>query len=95
MPDEKNENESNNEQRGSGENKSKKPNLRKPSSQSGIVSVIGTVIIVFAVFMILFSNSGNANQKTDELLTSDFTAAVAQERVTEVDYTPSGYSITG
>ncbi len=95
MPKEKNENERENERRSSGENKSKKPNLRKPDSQSGIVSIIGTVVIVFLVFMFLFSNNGENGKKTDELLTSDFTAAVAQERVTEVDYTPSAYSIAG
>ncbi|MDO4400270.1 MAG: ATP-dependent zinc metalloprotease FtsH, partial [Coriobacteriia bacterium] len=45
--------------------------------------------------MMLFGRGSMEAQKTDQLLTSDFTAAVQQNRVSEVDYTPSEYAVSG
>ena len=92
MPDENNEQYENNENE---PNQSKKPNLRKPTTQSTVISVISTAIIVMLLFMMLFGRVGMDNQRTDTLLTSDFTAAVQQNRVTEVNYTPTEYSVSG
>ena len=86
MPDEKND---------KNENQPKKPNLRKQPTQSTVISVISTAVIVMLLFAMLFSRGGMEPQKTDQLLTSDFTAAVQQDRVSEVNYTPSEYSVTG
>ncbi|MDO4889786.1 MAG: ATP-dependent zinc metalloprotease FtsH [Coriobacteriaceae bacterium] len=98
MSDEKNdqiENDEKNEANGTGEGGSKKPNFRKPTNQSTVISIISTAVIVLLLFMMLFGRGGMESQKTDQLLTSDFTAAVQQNRVAEVNYTPAEYSVTG
>ena len=73
----------------------KRPNSRKPTDQSTVVSVIITALIFIAFTAMLFSGGGMGGQRSDELLTSDFTAAVQQNRVVEVDYTPSEYAVSG
>ncbi len=95
MPDEKHAKHENNDKDARNENHPKRPNMRKPSSQSTIVTIISSAVIVLLLFTMLFGRTGMDMQKTDQLLTSDFTAAVQQNRVSEVNYTPAEYSVSG
>ena len=95
MPDHNNENQQNEQNEPNGPNRPKKPNLRKATTQSTVISIISTFVLVMLLGMLLFGRGGMPMQKTDQLLTSDFTAAVQQNRVSEVNYTPAEYSVSG
>ena len=75
--------------------KDKKPQSPQSNSRTTIIAVVLACLVMFFVGS-QFLNMGSADGKpTDSLLTSEFTQAVEQERVTKVVYAAGDYSVSG
>ena len=73
----------------------KQPSSQQPNPRVTIISVLLFLVVAFFVgqqFMVM----SNANSTpTDSLITSEFTQAVEQDRVTKVVYSAGDYKVTG
>ena len=70
--------------------KKKQQNMR-----SAIVSAVCAAVIFVALGFMLMNGGTDNKRQTDALATSEFVAAVEQNRVSEVSYKPADYSVTG
>ncbi|MEF9875274.1 MAG: ATP-dependent zinc metalloprotease FtsH, partial [Gordonibacter sp.] len=71
----------------------KQSQFQQPSPRTTIISVLLFMLVAFFVGQ-QFMNMTNTTQ-TDTLITSEFTQAVEQDRVTKVVYDAGGHTVTG
>lgn len=68
----------------------------QPNSRQTIVwTVLMAIIFIFLMYQLSGANVGGETQKTDTLITSDFTSAVSEGRVSTVQFDASSDTITG
>ncbi|MCI8468103.1 MAG: AAA family ATPase, partial [Eggerthellaceae bacterium] len=79
------------------DNNNKKPNpqFQQPNSRTTAITVILFLLIAFFVGSQFMSFSAAGSTPTDNLITSEFTQAVEQDRVTKVVYAAGDYTVTG
>ena len=74
----------------------KKPSSpQQPNPRVTIISVILFLVVAFFVGQQFMVMSNASSTPTDSLITSEFTQAVEQDRVTKVVYSAGDYKVTG
>ena len=73
----------------------KQPSPQQPSPRVTIISVLLFLVVAFFVGQQFMVMSNASSTPTDSLITSEFTQAVEQDRVTKVVYSAGDYKVTG
>ena len=73
----------------------KQPSSQQPSPRVTIISVLLFLVVAFFVGQQFMVMSNASSTPTDSLITSEFTQAVEQDRVTKVVYSAGDYKVTG
>ncbi len=76
------------------DNKSKKPSTSENNRSMIIMAVLFALVAMFVVNQFMLMSNAD-NRQTDALMTSEFVAAVEQDRVTKVVYAASDYTVSG
>ena len=75
--------------------KDKKPQAPQSNSRTTVIAVVLVCLVALFVGSQFFSMGSASGKPTDSLLTSEFTQAVEQDRVTKVVYAAGDYSVSG
>ena len=73
----------------------KQPSSQQPNPRVTIISVLLFLVVAFFVGQQFMVMSNASSTPTDSLITSEFTQAVEQDRVTKVVYSAGDYKVTG
>ncbi len=77
------------------DSKNKKSQPSQSGSRAAVIIIILICLIGFFVGSQFFNTGSGTTMKTDNLLTSEFQQAVDQNRVVDVTYAASDYTVTG
>ncbi len=76
------------------DNKSKKPSMPENNRSMILMAVLFALVAMFVVNQFVIMGNTDSRQ-TDSLMTSEFVAAVEQDRVNKVVYAASDYTVSG